>query len=490
LKSFTFAGCFIEKPIHDKPAMKTDFIQQLRSAFAGKTINLTIGILLLVVVSTIATQGRYAKPGKVIEWDIISYYAYLPAVFIHQDLNFEFRENNIEKYGEMIWPVRSPIGKNTIITSMGMAFLYAPFFFLGHIFALLGPWEADGYSIPYRFALSFSVFFYLIPGLIFLSKILRRYFDEKVTAFTLIAVLLGTNLLYYSTDEGPMSHAYNFALITLFIWSTIKFYDKPSLIKIILTGALAGLIALIRPTNILVLILFFLWDIRNWDNFRQRFSFFLKRYYWVIIMAVAFILVWVPQMIYWHWATGQIFFFSYGLKHDRFYFDNPQIFNILFSYKKGWFVYTPIMLFAIAGLFKLPGKLKGLILPFTIFTVLNVYILSSWWSWWFGGGFGLRSFIDMYGLMAIPLAAFTSFAFQQKRIRKFLLTGLLSALILFNLFQTWQYRKGLIHWELMNKEAYWANFLRTKYGPNYWDAVKREEVKHYELYILPLEKQD
>lgn len=469
--------------------MRTNTIRDLQSAIAGKTINLTIGFLLLVVVSTIAIQGNYAKPGKVIEWDIISYYAYLPAVFIHQDLNFEFREKDIEKYGEIIWPIRSPIGKNTIITSMGMSILYAPFFFLGHVSALLGPWEADGYSLPYRFALSFSIFFYLIPGFIFLAKILKRYFDEKVAAFTLIAVLLGTNLLYYATDEGPMSHAYNFALITIFIWTTIRFYDKPGLARIILAGALAGLIALIRPTNILVLIIFFLWDIRSWNDMKQRFRFFLKRYYWVLLMAGAFILVWVPQMIYWHWATGQIFFFSYGLKHERFYFDNPQIFNILFSYKKGWFVYTPIMLFAIAGMFTLPQKLKGLILPFTIFTFLNIYILSSWWSWWFGGSFGLRAFIDMYGLMTIPLAAFISYTFHSKKPKKIILTGTLVLLILFNLFQTWQYRKGLIHWELMNKEAYWSNFLRTTYGPGYWEALEREEKDHQKLYAPPEESQ-
>jgi hypothetical protein len=455
----------------------TDLLYKWRisSLFKGKLVNITIACLLLIVISSIAIKANYSKPGKVIEWDIISYYAYLPAVFIHHDLDFEFRVKNIEKYGELIWPVRSPIGKNTIITSMGMSILYAPFFFLGHIFALLGPWEADGYSFPYRFALSFSVFFYLIPGFVFLAKILRRYFDEKVTAFTLIAVLLGTNLLYYATDEGPMSHAYNFALITIFIWATIRFYDKPGLPRIILLGALAGLIALIRPTNILVLLLFFFWDLRSWNDLKQRFSFFLKRYYWVLLMAGAFILVWVPQMIYWKWATGHYFFFSYGLKNDRFYFDNPQIFNILFSYKKGWFIYTPIMLFSIAGLFTLPHKLKGLILSFTLLTVLNIYILSSWSAWWFGGSFGLRAFIDMYGLMAIPLAAFISYTFHSKKTKKYLLTGSLTLLILFNLFQTWQYRQGLLHYELMNKESYWANFLRTSHSPGYWEGLEKEE---------------
>ncbi|MBW6480206.1 MAG: hypothetical protein K0B37_12330, partial [Bacteroidales bacterium] len=75
----------------------------------------------------------------------------------------------------------------------------------------------------------------------------------------------------------------------------------------------------------------------------------------------------------------------------------------------------------------------------------------------------------------IPLAAFISYTFHSKKTKKYLLTGSLTLLILFNLFQTWQYRKGLLHYELMNKEAYWANFLRTSHGPGYWPALEREE---------------
>ena len=63
------------------------------------------------------------------------------------------------------------------------------------------------------------------------------------------------------------------------------------------------------------------------------------------------------------------------------------------------------MLFAVAGIFYLPRYIKGVTLGISVFLVLNVYIIFSWWSWWYGGSFGARPMIDSYGILAIPLAA-------------------------------------------------------------------------------------
>jgi hypothetical protein len=440
----------------------------------------TIVFLLIFIALVNLSHNRYNRPDRVIEWDIISYYAYLPAVFIYHDLSLQYRGENIEKFGNLIWPLPGPTGKDVIVTSMGMSFLYAPFFFVAHLVALLVPYyEADGYTTPYRFALTFSALFYVWLGLIFLAKILRRFFNDNVTAFTMIAMVAGTNLLYYSTYEAPMSHAFNFALIIVFIWQTIRFYEDPGLKKIILAGAMAGLIALIRPTNIIVLLIFFLWDIRSFDDLKERFLFFLRKYQWVLVMALMFILTWVPQFIYWYNQAGTILYFSYGAKGDRFYWDNPQIINILFSYRKGWLLYTPIMLFSFVGLFMMLAKdrFKGFFLPIFLFKVLNIYILSSWWSWWFGGGFGLRAFIDSYALLALPFAVLVDATLKSRLWKKLPIMLALWALVAFNLFQTWQYQNQLIHWDSMNKEAYWINFLKTKHTTEYWNSFGEEEAE-------------
>ncbi len=440
-----------------------------------------IAIFLMVTAMLAINLNHHNwSRGRVIEWDVKSYYAYLPAVFIYNDLSLEFIDHNPEKFGDLIWPVTTPTGKRAIITTMGMSVLYAPFFFLAHAYALVSGWEADGYSTPYRFALNFSSLFYVILGMIMLRKILLRYFGRGVATFSLVAVVMGTNLLYYATHEGAMTHAYSFALIALFLWLSIRFWEQPAPAgrQIMLLGFLAGFITLVRPTNIIVLLLFFLWGVNSLESLKHRIRWFARHYHLPALMAAFFILAWVPQFIYWKQVSGMFFYFTYGEEGGGFFWHNPQISNILFSYKKGWFVYTPIMFLAFCGIFLLPRPPKGLhpalreaFLPILLFKLLNIYILSSWWSWWFGGGFGLRAFVDAYAIMAIPLAALISWGWQQRRMVKMPALAFLGMLIWFNYFQIQQYRRLAIHYWWMNKEAYWETFLKRKPTERYWELI-------------------
>ncbi len=453
-------------------------MNRIKQYFLSKPYNaIIIGIALLITVTNI--EHRAWNKNKVIEWDIKSYYAYLPAVFIYNDIDLDFRKENIEKFGDLVWPINTPTGKQAIITTMGMSVLYSPFFFMAHAYSLVSHYEADGYTAPYRFALVFSALFYILLGLIALKKILLRYFDKWVTAFTILMVVVGTNLFYYSSYEAAMSHSYNFALISWFLLLTIKWYENPgSIKKIMLLGFLAGFITLVRPTNIIILVVFFLWGVDSINAFKERFLYFLKKFHFVAIMALLFIVAWLPQFIYWKYISGMFFFFSYGELEGSFFWHNPQIFNILLSYKKGWFVYTPLMLVAFLGIFALPWRFKGAFLPILVFKVLNIYILSCWWSWWFGGGFRLRAFIDSYALMAIPFAAVMSIVFEQRKLIKLPALLLLSVLIWFSYFQTKQYIMGAIHYWWMNKEAYWETFLKKRPTERYWQLIK---IPDYDL---------
>ncbi|MDI3527500.1 MAG: hypothetical protein PWR03_1683 [Tenuifilum sp.] len=435
-----------------------------------------ISVLCIVLIAFGATvlnfsHNKWKHQGAVIQWDVKSYYAYLPAAFIYKDLSLQFRNNNIEKFGDLIWPIETPTGKQAIVTSMGLSFLYAPFFGIAHVFCLASSqYEADGYSVPYRFALVFSALFYVINGLFFLRKVLKTYFKEDVVAIVILAVGIGTNLLYYYTYEAPMPHAYNFALISIFIYFVISFYENPSRSKSFYIGLLSGLITLIRPSNIIVLVLLFLWDIKSFKELYDRIYFYIVKYKYTLLMLIGFVLVWIPQFAYWYYVSGKLFYFTYGVIGGKFFFNNPQITNILISYKKGWFVYTPIMLLAFIGIFSLPKMLKGKFFPILTFTLLNIFILSSWWCWWFGGSFGNRAFIDSYGIMAIPLGALITF-FKRKKIFYYSLATLIVLLIGFNNFQIQQYTRQAIHYWWMNKDAYWETFLKLHPTERYWDVI-------------------
>ena len=435
----------------------------------------TILFIILVYLATLFSYHNWTrtKPENrgVIHWDIISYYAYLPATFIYGDVKLGFLNNPEFKNDNKFWDVRAENGNRLIQTSMGMSFLYAPFFFMAHLLAPVVGEPRDGFGSIYQFFLCLSSLFYFIIGIWVLSKLLIRYFSPVITSLTLLFIALGTNLFFYTVFEGPMTHSYNFTMITIFLYLVIKWYEKPDYLKTSLIGLLFGLIVLVRPTNIFVIFLLLFWGVRNRNDMKERFRFFISHLPMVILMAIAFILVWIPQMAYWKTLTGKLFYNGYSSLGGGFNFDAPHTWKMLFSYRKGWFLYTPIMLIATLGMVLLHRRIKEVFLSVLLYLVIMVYVLSSWWSWWYGGGFGLRAMVDLYGIMALPLAVTIEWVLKRKILVKYSLLSLLFFMLYLNVLQSWQYTKGALHYLGTTKGAYWSNFLRWKYNARHWSML-------------------
>lgn len=168
-----------------------------------------------------------------------------------------------------------------------------------------------------------------------------------------------------------------------------------------------------------------------------------------------------PQLLYWKTKTGNWFFYSYA-DWERFYWEDPAIVDGLFSYVKGWYVYTPIMLLATIGIYFVWRFAKEWLWPLLVFYCLNTYIVLSWWSWWYGGGFGLRAFAEAAAPMSIGLAALLAWIWQQKPIARYSLLLSIVFCVVLNLFQTMQYKRVYIIWNGMTKERYWKVFGKTR----------------------------
>ncbi|NCD42617.1 MAG: hypothetical protein EOL88_11050 [Bacteroidia bacterium] len=427
-------------------------------------------VLMAVLVTNLLIHP-WNRGDRVIASDVKGYYAYLPATFIYHDLRFIFLNDTSNPYREIqkndIWYNLSADGTPIIQYTSGMAILYSPFFFAAHLGAKITGVPAHGYSMPYDIMLQVGAILYFIMGLWFLRRVLSLYFSEKTTAITLIAVTLGTNLLYYASKEAAMSHLFSFSFIALFIWLLLRWLDRPSWQNTIQLGLTTGIIILIRPSNVIIIALFGLMNITRWSDLRERVLFLFKKYRQVLIMILAAFIVWIPQFLYWHAVTGQVFYNSYG-GDVGFFWTDPEIFNILFSYRKGWLLYTPMMILALIGLIPLYKKNRGLFWSSLFITIATIYIFSSWCFWWFGGSFGSRPFIDYYAIFAIPMAACIEYIMKlRKKIWHRAILVLVSILLLFNIFQIIQYRRALIHYVSMTKEAYWGVFLKLKHPPKY-----------------------
>jgi hypothetical protein len=416
----------------------------------------------------------------VINNDIISYYAYLPATFIFNDISLKFRSDTSFIHRYLLWPDTLPNGNLVIKTTMGLAYLYAPFFIGGHLYATLTGKLTDGYSEPYEIALVLSSIFYAITGMFFLRKILLLHFNDVITSLCLLVVALGTNLYNYVTLEPCMSHAYLFCLINIFIWIIYKWHHEPNLTNSILFGLLSGLIVLIRPTNIMVLLLFILFDVKTLKDIPAKIKLFWNKKWLLALSAFLFVLVWLPQFLYWKYISGNWLFFSYV--GERFFFGHPHILDGLFGYRKGWLLYTPLMILGIAGIWFMRKKVPELFIGTLFFICISTYVILSWWAWWYGGGFGNRAFIDMYGLLAIAMGSL--FAWFGNKLMWIRAAGIVMIFVLikFQLFQSTQYRNGSIHWDSMTKEAYWDSFLKKYPPPGWYYLLKKPDYKNAKKY--------
>lgn len=422
-------------------------------------------VSLFVVKTTFNLEPWNRK--TIIDQDVIYYYGYLPATFIYHDWSFKFPDK--PGFTGKVWSLDTPNGKRVQKMSMGLAFLYAPFFAIAHAYTLVTGGVANGYSPNYQISLVFAGLFYFILGLFIVGKILFQYVNDYITALVILTIGLGTNLYNYATWEGAMSHVYSFFLFALTYLIFIRWLDKPGVLKTILLGLCAGSIVLIRPTNLLFLLFLALLFFFQTKPFAEKKQFLLRlKWKWALLIGSAF-LIWIPQFIYWKMNTGHWLYYSY--MGEPFYFTHPHIMNGLFSYRKGWLIYTPVMTFAIFGIFILRDKLKSFFLPLVITLPLTIYVTFSWWCWWYGGSFGSRPMIEFYVMMSIPLAAFFVWISRRHFVFKVLVGVLIIFCIGLNLFQTQQYRSSLLHWDSMSKKEYWAIWGTTDWPPNYSEML-------------------
>lgn len=171
-----------------------------------------------------------------------------------------------------------------------------------------------------------------------------------------------------------------------------------------------------------------------------------------------FVLVGSAQLFMNYAEVGHFFIWAYG--EERFIFSDPQIFNVLFSYRKGLFVYAPLILIAIAGVLKLYKENRFQAGVAFLFLAISIYVISSWECWWYGGSLGQRSFIDYYGVFALLLLIFYNWI-SKKTILKYTFLVITPLLIVYSCVLSYQYGHYILHWDYMTKERFWYVFMKT-----------------------------
>lgn len=395
--------------------------------------------------------------------DGLGYYLYLPATFIYHDIGLQsiaevFNNGHIPGAYPSLWHYSGPLlwDNSThylIKYPMGTALLMMPFFFLACIVALATNTPVDGFSPLFQYTAAFSGLFYATLGIGVLWKVLERNFKQESILMAMLGLVFGTNLFHYATYDSVFSHVYSFFLFSAFLFVVQRIYSEGRTRYFLFGGALAGLIIITRPTNGLWLLFGILYGVDSFQTLTNRFSFWKNHAIKITYGALLCVCVISLQLLYWKVITGHLVIFSY--RGEYFNFAKPEIFNVLFSVRKGLFFWSPILLTVVPGLFYVRKNAGKYFTPILLFLPLNIYVISSWHSWFYGGSFGHRAFIE-----SIPLFAICFCSLYEGSLSSLLRRIMISVTVICITLSTWlmlKYWTGVIPFD----GTTWDYFVKT-----------------------------
>lgn len=417
-------------------------------------------ILFIYILLFLGFKSPEKNWDRVINSDGKGYYAYLPAIFIYHDLQFKF----VEQYEAQYYPAnrsvfkefRNDAGPRKVNKYFpGMAIIWLPFFLFGHLMAWLEIFPRDGYSLPYQYAIALSALLFLWLGARWLQNLLKNFgSNDRSAAFITLAITLGTNLIFFTLVEPSMTHVYSFALITGFALTTWKMFHEYRPKWFVRSLLLLTLIFLIRPTNALIILLIpFMAGSKEIlvQTLRQVLS---EKKTLIRGLIQASILLAVP-IVLWYLQAGKFLVYTYA--DEKLNFMHPHVWNILFSYNRGWFIYTPVALVSIFGFIGLYKQNPFRFYWLLSFLLLFIYVASCWWVWYYASKCGQRVFIDLYMVIAIlMLYLYKSF---RAAVFKRLLSALFVLLIALNLLQFYQHSKWIFPPYNITSDMYWDSFF-------------------------------
>jgi len=447
-----------------------------------------ISLAAILLLFVLLVQARLWAPywdthnvQAILTWDVMGYYLYLPAKFIYHDLGrLAFSDAILREYaptGSFDQAFQVPgaaAGQLVMKYPIGLALLWTPFFWLGHWAAGWWGYPQDGFSAPYQIAIAFGGLLYALLGLGLLRRLLLHYFTDAVATLVLVSLVLGTNYFQYSVFDTAMPHNYLFTGYAGLLLLVRRWHLRPTRAGAFSIGLVLGLLVLIRPSEAVAAVLPALWGVGSLAAARAKLALLRTRWPDVLLLAAGGLLGVLPQGIYWKWATGHWLFYSYGDQH--FSFLRPHIWAVLFSFRKGCLIYSPILALALAGFGPLWRQHRGLAVPALVYFILNLWIVSAWDIWWYGGSIGCRALVPSYAVLALPWGAGVAWLLAPGRRVRWPIAAAAAAVLFIdlNLFQNWQYARSIIHPEEMNRAYYFAIFNKTM--PSTADYAKLDEA--------------
>jgi len=355
--------------------------------------------------------------------DGVGYYAFARAPLIQHNLDFtrdyqeantSFRENRLDKNGQPTAEFRTRTGHLENHFTVGPAILWSPFLLATHAGVLLArsmgsAVSADGFSTPYRIAMALATAFYGFLGLLISFRIARKYVDETWALLATLGIWWASSLPVYMYFNPSWSHAHSAFVVALFLWYWHETRDARSLLQWILLGALAGLMLDVYYANVMLFVILPFEAVREYGAAFRRATPGTPTVWQLLTrhaaFAAALLVCMLPTFIAHRIIYGGFLETGYVSIRDWFW-SSPFLFSVLFSANHGLLSWTPVLLFALIGLFAFWRSVPRVGGTFLVAAIAYYYFIASYPDWAGISSYGSRFFVSLTPLFIVGLAVF------------------------------------------------------------------------------------
>jgi len=437
-----------------------------------------------------------------IRGDGIGYYALARAPLIEHSLNFErdyrsgnasFRDARVDENGQLKQDLRTATGHLDNHFTVGPAILWAPFLLLAHAGVLLARTfgsqvAADGFSAPYRFAMAFGTALYGFQGLLLSARLARYYVDERWAFLATIATWWSSSLPVYMYFNPSWSHAHSAFAVALFLWYWHTTRRQRTMRQWCILALIAGLMLNVYYANATILVVLIVEAVRQYlaafhkaspsatpDESRADTSFSdassgVSTVAQLFVNHVLFNLIFIACLL----PTFVSRCVIYGSALDSGYvplkyweWRSPYFLAVLFSSNHGLFVWTPVVILAVAGLLVFLRREPSVGTPI-VAAMLAFYLLIACYPDWAGiSSYGNRFFISLTAPFILGLSMLFdrgAALFRSSRVAVAAASSLVACLILWNMAFVFQ----------------WGTHLVPTRGPIVWS-----EMMHNQFFVVP-----
>jgi hypothetical protein len=410
-------------------------------------------ILALIFVFTLPLVNPWVRG------DGVGYYAYARALLIEHHLDFQqdwlhanssFRLGRVDDQNHILPSEFTSTGRLDNHFAIGPAILWFPFLIaahgavkVNHLFG--GRIPSDGFSFPYIFAMAIATALYGFLGIFLSFQLARKYLPERSAFIGVLGIWFASSLPVYMYFNPSWSHAQSAFMVALFFWYWDRTRADRTGVEWISLGLISGMMMNVSYVCAVLLVVPLFESLASyWERIRSR---RLRSVGRLFLQNVAFLLAavfaFLPTLV-----SKKIVYGSYlNLGYGRLWnLTSPALLKVCFSSEHGLFSWTPVILFAVIGLFLLQRHVRALslysLLAFTAF----LYTIGCYEDWAGISAFGNRFFVSLTPVFVLGLASFLSWLAERWQGRRSAILGasIITVLVLWNLGMIFQWGTHLI----------------------------------------------